>query len=784
MLVKITIPISGMTCANCAKSNEKALRRLAFVSEANVNFAAGKATVEYEAAPGRFAELAASVRAAGYDIPMTKRTYQVEGISCASCVQAIEGELSRKPGIAETAVNLTAGTVTTAYVEGVIGERGIFSAVKSLGYKLVRRDAEKEARRVSWPLVRLVVALAFAIPVFILSMFVDMFFEVPYLGWILLALSTPVQFFAGWTFYDKTIKGLLHRTLGMDALVALGSSAAYFYSLYALLFIRGGHLYFEAAAVIITLVLLGRWLEDRAKSRANTALEELARLAPDVAHKLVDGEQVEVHPDELVVSDLFLVKPGERVPTDGEVVEGRSEVDEATITGESVPVPKAAGDAVVGATLNGSGALTVRAMAVGAETVLARVVKMVEEAQGSKAPIQKLADRVAGVFVPAVVAISLVTLLTWLLLGNGIEETLLAAVAVLVVACPCALGLATPTAVTVGTGRGAELGVLIKDAVTLETLGRVRTVAFDKTGTVTEGEPQVIGVYPLNDVSEKSLIEYAASVEALSEHPLAEAITEYAKAEGVETANSEKFENFPGRGARAEVNGVEVLVGRLSFMDEEGFNISLAEDTATEIASHGETVVAVGTIKDGKTEVIGFLALSDTIKEDAPAAISTLKGQGVATLMLTGDNEAAARAIAGQAGFDEVAAGLLPGDKLAYLRSVKKPVAMVGDGVNDAPALAAADVGIAIGSGADVAVEAADVVLPSGRVAGATTAYLLSKRTLRIIKQNLFWAFIYNIIMLPLAAAGLLNPMLAAAAMGLSSISVVANSLRLKRFGR
>jgi Cu+-exporting ATPase len=533
--------------------------------------------------------------------------------------------------------------------------------------------------------------------------------------------------------------------------------------------------------MIITLILFGRWLESRAKGRASAAIQKLLALTPPVAHKIVDGEEHDLPVEDVVVGDVLRVKPGERVPVDGEVAEGASAVDESMLTGEAMPVRKAPGDEVIGGTVNQTGALDVVARRIGADTVLAQIVRMVEEAQGSKAPVQKLADRVAGVFVPSVMGIAAVTFVAWLLTGRAFEPAVIAAVAVFVIACPCALGLATPTAVTVGTGKGAQLGILFRDAESLEMMGRVTVVAFDKTGTITKGAPAVVAYAPADGVSERELASLAAAAERRSEHPLAAAVVAGARSRGYAVADAGDFNSTPGRGVAAAVDGERVLVGSARYLSENGVALAGLEGRLAEMEAEGMTAVAAA--RNG--DLLGLIGIADELKPEAAGTIKSLAAAGVRTLMLTGDNDATAAAIARRVGISEVRARLLPADKLEVLRELQKGgdvVAMVGDGINDAPALAAADVGVALGTGTDIALEAADVALMSGDLAGVGRAYRLSRRTLRNIKQNLFFAFFYNTAAIPLAAFGLLNPMIAAGAMAMSSVSVVTNALRLRRF--
>jgi Cu+-exporting ATPase len=766
-----------MTCATCVAANEKALRALPFVREAAVNLAAERATVTYDDGRGRFGQLAQAVRGAGYDVPTEKVLLRVGEMTCATCAANIEDFVGALAGVAAIAVNLTAGLARVEYVPAVVSLAEIKGVIRDLGYRAEEERPAAAEGRLSPPVQRLLFAAAFTAPLFIVAMFLHFRGD----GWVMLALATPVQFGAGWQFYVKTVQGARRGILGMDALIALGTTAAYLYSLYELLFGRGHHYYFETAAVIVTLILFGRWLESRAKGRASAAIHKLLQLTPPTARRLLDGEERDVPVEEVRVGDRLLIRPGERVPVDAEVVAGASAVDESMLSGEPLPVSKGPGDAVVGGTVNQTGALTVVAAKVGADTVLAHIVRMVEEAQSSKAPVQKLADKVAGVFVPAVMAVAALTFAAWLVTGHPLEPAIIAAVAVLVIACPCALGLATPTAVTVGTGKGAELGVLFRDAESLELMGRVTVAAFDKTGTITRGAPTVVAYAAAEGTSADELAAYAAAVERLSEHPLAAAVVAGAEARGLEAPDAEDFVSTTGRGVAAAVGSERVLVGSVRFLQENGVPLGGLEGRRAEMERRGVTVVAAA--RGGRP--LGLIGVADEVKAGAREAIAALAAHGLRTVMLTGDNEATAAAIAESVGISDVRARLLPADKLAVLKELKKRgevVAMVGDGINDAPALAAADVGVALGTGTDIALEAADVALMSGDLAGVPRAYRLSRRTLRNVKQNLFFAFCYNVAAIPLAALGFLNPMIAAGAMAMSSVSVVANALRLRRF--
>jgi len=778
-MITVNFPITGMTCATCVTANEGVLKALPFVKDATVNLAAERATVTYDDGHGRFGQLVRAVRGVGYDVPTVKRVLRIGDMTCATCVANVEDFVGAEPGVVAVAVNLAAGLARVEYVADVITLERIKNVIRDLGYKPEEEPAAGGARaarrdHAAW---RLIFAAALAAPLFAVAMF----FHFRGDGWVMLALATPVQFVAGWQFYVKAVRGVRHRIVGMDALIALGTSAAYFYSLYELLFGHAHHYYFETAAVIIVLILFGRWLESRAKGRASAAIATLMELAPPTAHKLVDGEEREVPVEEVAVGDRLVVKPGERVPVDGKVLAGVSAVDEAMLTGEPLPVRKAPGDAVVGATVNQTGALTIEATRVGADTVLGQIVRMVEEAQGSKAPVQKLADRVAGVFVPIVIGIAVVTFAGWLLAGYAFAHAVVAAVAVLVIACPCALGLATPTAVTVGTGKGAELGILFRDAESLEMMGRVTIVAFDKTGTITEGKPAVVAAVPVAGVGADDMVAAAAAVEKLSEHPLAAAVVAEAAARGLTLRAAAGFDSSTGRGAAAAVDGERVVVGSVRYMAENGVDLTELAPRLAQMEGEGQTAVAVA--RAGR--LLGLIGVADRVKDGAKEAIAALAAQGAGAMMLTGDNAAAGRAIGAAVGIADVRAELLPEDKLAILKDLRAAgvlVAMVGDGINDAPALAAANVGVALGTGTDVALEAADVALMSGDLRGVGRAFALSRRTLRNIKQNLFFAFLYNVAAIPLAALGLLNPMIAAGAMALSSVSVVTNALRLRRF--
>jgi copper-transporting P-type ATPase V len=713
--------------------------------------------------------------------------FEVEGMTCGSCAVRVQRVLGRQPGVASAEVNFATGKARVAS-EGPVEVGGLQAAVERIGYRISpvepgRKAEDAEARAEEAWRRRLLVAVPLAVALVALAMWPGGAMEQPWGRLTALVLATPVQFWVGWPFLREAARRAWRRTANMDTLIAMGTLAAYGFSL-AQLVTEGRDLYFEASAVIITFVVLGRYFEARAKGRAGQAIRALLELGAKEARVLRDGHEVMVPIEQVAVGDLLRVRPGEKVPTDGEVVAGASAVDESMLTGESVPVDKAVGDPVTGATVNTSGALTVRATRVGAETALAQIVRLVEDAQASKGHIQRLADRVAGVFVPVVMAIALASFAGWWLLAADPQSGLVAAVAVLIIACPCALGLATPTAIMVGTGRGAELGVLIKGVEVLEQTRRITTVAFDKTGTLTRGEMALTDTVPAAGVDEAELLRRAGAVEADSEHPIGLAIAAPTRQRVGELPEVSGFEALAGRGARADIDGTTVWVGRGKLLADAGLLLPAAlEDAAERLEGDGKTAVFAGW--DG--EVRGVLAVADTLKEGAPELVGRLHAMGLEVAMLTGDNARTAQAIAERVGIDRVLAEVLPDDKVgevARLQREGRVVAMVGDGVNDAPALVQADLGIALGTGTDVAIEASDLTLLRGDLGGVALAIELSRRTYRTIVQNLGWAFGYNVAAIPLAALGLLSPIVAGAAMALSSVSVVGNSLRLRRFGR
>ncbi len=703
-------------------------------------------------------------------------TLDVTGMTCGSCVQRVEKAISKQPGVLECRVNLATAEATVRLAEDAAPFEALRAAVQARGYDIElhrdRRDEDPARQEERGWLRRVWVAWPLGLAVMLLSMFG---MESTWARWTVFALATPVQFWAGWPFLRAAAHRARSLSANMDTLIALGTLTAYVYSVWALF--ADEVLYFDTAALIIAFLLLGKYMESRARGRAGEAITRLLELGAKEAHVVRGGREFLMLVDQVKVGNLVRVRPGEKIPTDGMVEEGASAVDESMLTGESIPGEKAVGDEVIGGTLNTDGTLLVRTARVGADTALAQIVRLVAEAQGSKAPIQRLADRVAGVFVPVVIGIAAVTVGGWLLSTGNVRDAIVAAVAVLIIACPCAMGLATPAAIMVGTGRGAQLGVLIRGGEVLERSRRIDVVVFDKTGTLTEGRMRLTDVVGDDDVLAK-----AAAAEASSEHPVARAVVDGAAERGLLIASATGFRSVAGLGVRAEVGGVDVWVGRRRLLEEQGLAVpAWLEEEAGRLEAEGKTVFWAGW--EGKAR--GALAVADVLKKGAGASIDALHRVGVEVAMITGDNRSTAEAIAREAGIDRVMAEVMPADKVnevKRLQSEGKVVAMVGDGINDGPALAQADLGIAIGTGSDVAIEASDLTLITGDLKGVVTAIRLSRRTFRTIVQNLFWAFGYNVVLIPLAAFGLLNPILAGAAMAFSSVSVVSNSLRLRAF--
>ena len=807
---RLTIPVAGMTCASCVQKIEGALQPLPGVEKVRANIANEEVTVTYGPEMDSPARLTSEIESLGYRPLVDKISLPIKGMTCASCVEKVEKALKGVPGVLDASVNFATEETTVTYSSSQANLTDLKAAVASAGdYQVVEAEAgisagdqlalerEKDVRQLT---IQFWVSVALTVVIMILSFgeripgLKEIPTQVRFI--ILLVLTLPVMFWAGWRFFRGAWAALTHFSADMNTLIAVGTSAAFIYSLVATiapsLFTGSGiklAVYYDTAAMIITLILLGRLLEARAKGRTSEAIEKLIGLQPKLARVVREGEEIEIPVEDVAVDDIVVVRPGERIPVDGEIVEGTSTLDESMLTGESIPVDKSAGDPVVGATINLTGGFRFRAEKVGSDTVLQQIVRMVQEAQGSKAPIQRLADRVAGVFVPAVMGAAVITFILWIILGSPpvLTRAVLNFVAVLIIACPCALGLATPTAIMVGTGRGAEMGILIRGGEVLERVGEVNAIVFDKTGTLTTGELSVTDIVALNNMEENELLGIAASAESGSEHPLGQALVKEATDRGIDLEPATDFQALPGKGITTIVGGRRVALGNLRLLEAEGIEPGPSLEAAAKLAAEGKTSMFLAL--DGT--MAGLTALSDSPKQDAASAVKGLKDLGMEVYLLTGDNQRTAEAIAAQVGIENVLSEVLPGEKaevIIKLQAEGKTVAMVGDGINDAPALAQADVGIAIGAGTDIAIEASDITLMREGLSSVIDAFKLSRRTLKTIKQNLFWAFFYNTVGIPIAAGVLypiwgilLNPMYAAAAMALSSVSVVTNSLRLKR---
>lgn len=785
---KVTLGITGMTCAACANRIEKKLARVEGVQDVAVNLANEKAIVLFDKNKTDVDQLIEQVEKTGYGVVEDRAEFVVKGMTCAACANRVERALQKVPGVTKAHVNLANEKATVQYVTGKTSVTDFIAAIEKAGYEAVEtadggEEREKAAReqRLKREWYAFLFGAAVSVP-FLVQMVGDFTGQhalmMPPI--VQFALATAVQFTIGWRFIRGAYNALRGGSANMDVLVAMGTLAAYIYSSVIVWTGSESGLYFEAAVVIITLIILGKLLEARAKGRTSEAIKKLMNLRPKVAHVIRDGETVDIPVEDVQVGDLLFVKSGEQIPVDGEVVEGRTTVDESMLTGESLPVSKKPGDKVIGATVNKHGSIRMKATKVGKETALSQIIRMVEEAQGSKAPIQGLADKISGIFVPVVIGIAFATFIVTYL-AIGFTPALISAVAVLVIACPCALGLATPTAVMVGTGKGAEYGVLIKGADHLQALREVDTVVLDKTGTITKGKPEVtdVGAY---GIERNELLRLVASAEQASEHPLAQAIVNEAKRQALPLTDVTDFEAIPGYGIRATVDGKALYIGNQALMKREGIQLDkAAHQSIRAIEDEGKTVMLVA--QDGI--FLGYIAVADTVKETSAQAVKELKAMGIEVVMMTGDNRHTAGAIAKEVGIERVLAEVLPEHKAREVEKLKqegKKVAMVGDGINDAPALAAADVGIAIGTGTDIAIEAADVTLMRGDLMSIVDSIQLSQATMRKIKQNLGWAFVYNILLIPVAAFGLLNPILAGAAMAMSSVSVVTNTLFLNRW--
>jgi Cu+-exporting ATPase len=814
---KDTIRISGMTCAACAQRVQKAVSKLEGIANASVNFATEKLSVEYDNQIASVSNIKDAVEKAGYGVIEESKfnnvTIPIGGMTCAACAQRVEKAIAKLEGITKVSVNLATEKATVEYDSQIIRLSAIKQCIEKTGYKAleidkntVDEDKLRKEKEIKTLWTKFIIATAFGIPLLYFAM-------IPMLSWwpfpvpkalnpmlfplrfalLQISLVTPI-IIAGYRFYTVGFKALFQRSPNMDSLVAIGTSAAIIFSIYNTYEIMNGNfkavesLYYETAGVIIALILLGKSLEAVSKGKTSEAIKKLMGLAPKTAIIIENDKEVEVPIDEVEIGDIILVKPGEKIPVDGVVLEGNTSIDEAMLTGESMPVDKKAGDKVFAASINKNGMIKFKATKVGSDTALAQIIKLVEDAQGSKAPIAQMADIVSGYFVPIVCGLAILAFLAWFLTGQSLAFSLTIFISVIVIACPCALGLATPTAIMVGTGKGAENGILIKGGEALETTHKINTIVFDKTGTITEGKPEVTDILTTSVVTRERLLQIAASGEKGSEHPLGEAIVRGAEKEKLEFKKVEQFEAIPGHGIEVVIDGINVLIGNKKLMDNRNIDLQELKDSSDILAGEGKTPMYVAM----ENKLAGIIAVADVVKESSAKAIRKLQSMGIEVAMITGDNRKTAEAIAKQVGIDRVLAEVLPQDKsneVKKLQAEGKKVCMVGDGINDAPALVQADIGIAIGSGTDVAMESADIVLMRSDLMDVPTAINLSKSTIRNIKQNLFWAFGYNVAGIPIAAGilhlfggPLLNPIFAAAAMAFSSVSVVSNALRLKRF--
>lgn len=809
-----TLNVEGMTCASCVQSVEKTTKNLTGVTQSNVNLATEKLTINFDANTVSLQEIQDAVSNAGYKaVPDTqKKTFAINGMTCASCAQSVEKATGKLEGVYESNVNLATEKMSVEYDDSIVSVSDIIDAVSNVGYK-AREDIDSvksvdenqqkqdEKRKKIWN--RFLISAAFSIPLLYLAMGHMMGAPIP--GFLnpmnnalvfalaQLLLTVPVAV-VNRNIYKNGFRTLFRGHPNMDSLIAVGTGAAIAYGLFALGMIMAGNtsyvndLYFEAAAMILTLIVLGKYLEELTKGRTSEAIKKLMGLAPKTAIIIREGNEVEVSVDEVIEGDMIVVKPGEKMPVDGVVIKGSTAVDEAMLTGESIPVEKNVGDQIIGASINKNGTIQYEATKVGKDTALSQIIKLVEDAQGSKAPIAKMADVISGYFVPIVIGIAILSGLVWLISGQSVLFALTIFITVLVIACPCALGLATPTSIMIGTGKGAENGVLIKSGGALETTHKLDTIVFDKTGTITEGKPVVTDIVSTNGISENELLTLSASAEKGSEHPLGEAIVRDAEEKGIDFLSTSNFSAIPGHGIEVTINDYNMLLGNKKLMDTRQITLDDLTAKSDALASEGKTPMYIA-IND---KIAGIIAVADTVKENSLKAIEKLHEMGIEVAMITGDNKRTAEAIAKQVGIDRVMSEVLPEDKaneVEKLQNENRKVAMVGDGINDAPALAQADVGIAIGSGTDVAMESADIILMRSDLMDVPTAVQLSKSTIRNIRQNLFWAFAYNTAGIPIAmgilflfGGPLLSPMFAAAAMSFSSISVLLNALRLKRF--
>ncbi|MGD8800245.1 MAG: heavy metal translocating P-type ATPase, partial [Desulfobacterales bacterium] len=801
---KITLPVTGMTCANCAMNIERTVKKLEGVSDAQVNFAAERAAVSFDPQQLQVQDVIAQIKGAGFSVPTQTVELAVTGMTCANCAANIERALNKKvAGIVNASANFASERASIEYIPGVVDLPEMIRAIEAAGYGVIapeesseQEDAEQIARQaeIRDQTRKFIVGVVFALPLFVLSMARDFsligaWSHAAWVNWFFWALATPVQFYTGWDYYVNGFKSLKNKSANMDVLVAMGSSVAYFYSLALLIFpVLGQHVYFETSAVIITLIKLGKMLESRTKGRTGGAIRKLIGLRPKTATVVENDVEKEIPITQVQLKETVLVRPGERIPVDGIVIEGASSVDESMLSGEPLPVDKKTGDKVVGGTINGEGLLKFKAEAVGRDTVLAQIIRLVQEAQGSKAPIQALADKVAAIFVPTIIGVSIVVFIAWWSISGDFVSAMIRLVAVLVIACPCALGLATPTAIMAGTGKAAERGILFKNSEALETATKLDTIVLDKTGTITIGKPVVVDVIPLEPECKtaEDLLKLGASVEKGSEHPLGKAIVKHAETEGVTLSAPTEFKAAGGLGVQARIGDSRVLVGKPDWFKELKVAVESVTDQIHQLQSQGKTVMVVAK----EDRLCGLIGVSDELKPDSQPAIRELHAQKLKVVMLTGDNPETAQTIGNQVQIDDIFSEVRPEEKSTKVKELQEKgerVGMVGDGINDAPALAQADVGLAIGTGTDVAIETADVILSSGSLKGVPRAIRLSRATMKTIKENLLWAFGYNVILIPVAAGILypfeslpnilrqLHPILAALAMAFSSVSVVTN---------
>lgn len=794
-----TLKINGMTCSACANRIEKGLSRIEGVEKANVNFALESSTIFYDPDKTNVNEFKERVEKLGFSVVLEDINFDISGMTCASCASRIEKRISEMDGVSTANVNFALETIAVEYDDNQVDATDMITAIKKMGYELIPKQDNKEKvdhkeQEIKKQQRKFIFSLVLTLPLLWTMVAHFEFLSFIYMPnilmnpWLQLVLATPVQFIVGAQFYKGAFNALRNKSANMDVLVVLGTSAAYFYSLYlSFEWLNAGsvgspELYFEASAVIITLIVLGKLFEVRAKGKTSQAIQKLLGLQAKTARVLKDGVEKEIPIEEVVAGDTILVRPGEKIPVDGEIIEGRSAIDESMITGESLPIDKAVGDGVIGATINKNGSFQIKATKVGKDTALAQIVRVVEEAQGSKADIQRLADRISGIFVPVVVVIAILTFFIWYfaVTPGDFRSALIPTISILVIACPCALGLATPTSIMAGSGRAAEMGLLFKGGEHLENTQSIDTVVLDKTGTVTKGEPALTDITVTEGFIEYEVLQLIASAENQSEHPLAQAIVQGVQEKGLSLLDVSHFEALPGYGIQAIVSGKAVLVGTRKLMKKHEIAILDSEVAMEKLEAEGKTAMLIAVDQ----KLAGVVAVADTVKETSKEAIERMQQLGLDVIMLTGDNQRTAEAIANEVGISRVIAEVLPEQKSDVIKKLQdqgKKVAMVGDGINDAPALATADIGMAVGTGTDIAIEAADITLMRGDLNSVADAMIMSRKTMRNIKENLFFAFIYNTVGIPIAAIGLLAPWVAGAAMAFSSVSVVLNALRLQK---